>query len=75
MLTFLADIRSCVWFVRLLWRVSSKKSLPREQWFAGALDSDVRWLAEQDMNASDAQHEAHYLILEAKREFARRGLA
>lgn len=75
MLTFFADLRSCIWFIRLLWRIDSKKGPPRDQWFAGVPDSDVRWLAEQKMNANEAQHDLHYVLLEAKREFSRRGLA
>lgn len=73
--SILADFRSSLWFVRLLWRISSPKCPPRTQWFAGASDADVRWLADQDMDAGRAEYAAHYLILEAKREFARRGMA
>lgn len=70
--SLLADIRSCIWFVRLLRRVSNK-SLARDQWFVGASDADVRWLAEEDVSKTKDFNDARYLILEAKREFLRRG--
>lgn len=68
---FLADVRSAIWFIRLLRRIG--KGLPREQWLVGASDADVRWLAEEDISTAERIYDAHYLIAEAKREFLRRG--
>lgn len=71
MLNLLAEIKSAFWLLRLIWRISSPKCPPRDQWFVGAADADVQWLADQKACESGSP-DANYAVLEARREIARR---